>query len=79
MKNTEEMIREILIAITNRAIGADKNADLYEDLGLASAHAVSLLTDLEQRFRVHILDDDFIEARSIVQLTSMVDAILEHE
>ena len=75
MKNTEAVIREILITISDRAIDADENADLYADLGLASVHAMSLLADLEERFGLLIPDDNFIEARSISQLTSMVDAL----
>ena len=76
MGNTETVIREILIDINSRSNGADKNADLYADVGLASVHAVTLLAELEDRFRIHIPDDDFIEARSISQLTLVVEALV---
>jgi acyl carrier protein len=76
MQETEPVIREILVAINNRLNDADANADLYADFGLASVHAITLLTDLEERFRIHIRDEDFIEARSISQLTLMIDALL---
>jgi acyl carrier protein len=75
MNETETTIRKILIAISERANDADENADLYSELGLASVHAMSLLADLEERFGVHIPDDNFLEARSISQLTSMVDTL----
>jgi acyl carrier protein len=77
MQETEAAIREILVAINNRLNDADANADLYADFGLASVHAITLLTDLEERFGIHVRDEDFIEARSISQLTVMIDALLE--
>lgn len=70
------MIREILVAINHRLNEADANTDLYADFGLASVHAITLLTDLEERFRIQVRDEDFIEARSISQLTAMIDALL---
>ena len=71
------MIREILVAIDHRLNGADANSDLYANFGLASVHAITLLMDLEDRFRIHVRDEDFIEARSISQLTLMIDTLLE--
>lgn len=77
MKETETVIREILVVINDRLNAVDANADLYADFGLASVHAITLLMDLEERFGIHVQDEDFIEARSISQLTLMINALLE--
>jgi acyl carrier protein len=76
MQKTETLIRETLVAIDNRLNDVDASTDLYVNFGLASVHAITLLTDLEERFSIHIPDEDFIEARSISQLTTLVVALL---
>jgi acyl carrier protein len=77
MKKTEAVIRDVLSATNDRSSDADASADLYAEIGLASIQAITLLADLEERFSIHIPDDDFIEARSISKLTAIVDALLE--
>jgi acyl carrier protein len=56
-------------------VPSDRN--LYLDLGVASVHAIRLLTALEELFGVPIPDDDFISATSISKLTHLVDGLLK--
>lgn len=77
MQKSETAIREILGAINGQLNGVDANADLH-DSGLTSVHAITLLAALEEHFTVSVPDDEFIKARSISQLTAMIDSLVEH-
>jgi acyl carrier protein len=79
MRGTEDLIREILAEVTNCPVDASANADLYLELGVASVQAIALLTELEERFEIHIPDDQFIVARSISQLVGMMDGLANHQ
>ena len=75
METTESSIRQILVEVSNCPPDADPNADLYLELGVASIHAMMLLTVIEERFEIQVPDDQFIEARSISQLIQLVDSL----
>lgn len=75
MESSEASIRAMLTEIGNCPEDADAGADIYTDLGLASVHAMLLLTAIEDRFGIHLPDDDFIEARSIAGLSQLVDTL----
>ncbi len=70
--DVETDIRRIVSEISGLPSDADPQADLYLDLGVASVHAIQLLTELEDHFGIQIPDDEFVEATSISKLTSMV-------
>ena len=72
----ERSIRTIIVAVSGLSEHADADADLYLDLGMASVHALALLTELEERFGVPIPDDQFVEATSIAKLTATLSALL---
>jgi acyl carrier protein len=74
--NIEQEIRSILSSIGGIPENADSNADLYLDLGMASVHALQLLTELEERFGISIPDDAFVEANTIARLTSTVEGLV---
>jgi acyl carrier protein len=71
----EAKIRRIIADLSKCPIDADGNADLYNDLGLASVHALMLLTALEQQLDIHIPDDSFIQARTINQLVALAESL----
>ena len=73
--DVEAGIRKIVSEISGIPENADPRADLYLDLGMASVHALQLLTELEDRFGVQIPDDDFVEATSIEKLTALVQRL----
>lgn len=72
MENTEVKVRQIVASVTGLPPDADPNANLYLDLGVASVHALGLLTELENQFGVSIPDDDFVAAISIAGLSSLM-------
>lgn len=72
MDETEIQIREMIVAVAGISPDAPADADLYLDLGVASVHALRLLSDLEERFQVQVPDDDFVEATSIAKLSAMM-------
>ena len=72
----ERSIRTIIVAVSGLSEHADADADLYLVLGMASVHALALLTELEERFGVPIPDDQFVEATSIAKLTATLSALL---
>lgn len=71
----EAGIRKIVSEISGIPENADPQADLYLDLGMASVHALQLLTELEDRFGVQVPDDEFVEATSIEKLTGLVQRL----
>ena len=70
--DVEGDVRRIVSGISGIPEDSDAQADLYLDLGVASVHALQLLTELEEHFEIQIPDDDFVEATSIARLTHLV-------
>jgi acyl carrier protein len=73
--DVETDIRRVVSDVSGLPPDADPQADLYLDLGVASMHALQLLTQLEDHFGVSIPDDDFVQATSIAKLTSLVKGL----
>jgi len=71
----EADVRKIVTGISGISENADSQADLYLDLGVASVHALQLLTELEDHFGIQIPDDQFVEATSIAKLSELVNAL----
>lgn len=76
MNPTETQIRKIIAAIAGISGDASADADLYLDLGVASAHGLQLLAQLERTYSIEIPDDDFVEATTIATLTALMDALI---
>ena len=73
---TANTIREILIALTgNSTASFPPDANLYLDLGVASVHALRLLAELEEQFKVAIPDEEFVEATCINSLAALVQKL----
>ena len=71
----EADIRKIVCGISGIPETSDSHADLYLDLGVASVHALQLLTELEDHFEIQIPDDQFVEATSIANLVELVKSL----
>jgi acyl carrier protein len=65
--------------IANLSADVAADADLYLDLGVASVHALQLLTELEEQFGVAIPDDRFVEATSIHDLTALMAGLIQNQ
>jgi len=74
MGNTEERVRVIVARVAKRADleGLPPDADVFRDVGVASAAALDLLLSLEEEFGVTIPDDKFNDARSVRAITEMI-------
>jgi acyl carrier protein len=72
MDSLESRIRGLIARVSGISPTVPGDADLYLDLGVASVHALELLTQLEQVFSIRIPDDDFVEATSIDRLVILV-------
>lgn len=70
-----EEVRQVVCGITGLAPDFDTQANLYADLGVPSVQAMQLLTELEERFGIALPDEDFIEAVSLQDLSSLVGRI----
>jgi acyl carrier protein len=77
MDSIEHKIRAIVADISNLSPDMPAAANLYLDLGVASVHALQLLTELEDQFGVAIPDDRFVEAVSINDLTALISSLAE--
>jgi len=73
--DVEADVRKIVSDLSGIPVDADPQADLYLDLGVASVHALQLLTELEEHFNIQIPDDQFVEATSIAKLTDLVKSL----
>jgi acyl carrier protein len=71
----EHDLRLLLIELCQLPHDFDRRADLYFDLGVPSVKAMELLITLEERYGVHIPDEQFVEAVSLEKLASMIEGI----
>ena len=76
MDPIQTKVRAIVADISNLSPDMPADANLYLDLGVASVHALQLLTELEEQFGVAIPDDRFVEATSISELTALMSELL---
>jgi acyl carrier protein len=77
MDRIEPRIREIVTNVSGVSSEAPGSADLYLDLGVASVHALKLLTELEQSFGITIPDEDFVDATSIDKLVALTTRLVK--
>ncbi len=75
MDNIEAKVRETVSRIASLPPDISGDANLYFDLGVASVHALQLLSDLEGEFGVSIPDEEFVEATSISQLSALMRSL----
>jgi acyl carrier protein len=72
MEAIETKIRQVLNSVAGLPTDVDGKANLYLDLGVASVHALTLLSELESQFGVTIPDDEFITATDVDSLTALM-------
>ena len=68
-------LRQLLTKLASLPDGFDENADLYNDLGVASIQALELLLALEAHYGVRVPDEEFIEATSLQSLAVMIQKL----
>ena len=77
MHAVENQVREVLSNVAGLPHDVDATANLYLDLGVASVHALAVLSELESRFGVEIPDDDFVAATTVESLTALMADLME--
>ncbi len=75
METLKSELRQMLTDLAALPQDFDENADLYRDLGMTSMKAMELLMALEERYKVSVPDDEFIEATSLGRLATMMHAL----
>lgn len=75
MSTVENRIRRIIADLANLPLDMPGDANLYLDLGLASVYALQLLSALEQQFEVPVPDEDFVDATTIHDLTTLMERL----
>jgi acyl carrier protein len=68
----EEQIRDMICQMSGLPRDFDRDGHLYLDLGVASMHALQLLTEIEDRYGVQVPDDEFVEASSLAKIGGLV-------
>jgi acyl carrier protein len=79
MDPVETKVRTIVANISNLPADMPADANLYLDLGVASVHALELLTELEEQFGVAVPDERFVEATSINELTALMAGLTQDQ
>jgi acyl carrier protein len=77
MNAVETEVRQVLSNVAGLPQDVDGTANLYLDLGVASVHALALLSELESRFGVEIPDDEFVAATTVESLTVLMADLME--
>lgn len=72
-------VRRLMEETARMPQGADADAHLYDDLGVASVDALMLLEAVEERFRIRVPDERWIEATSIRRVTDLVRSLVGSE
>jgi len=78
MTQLETELRQIISTVGEIPAEFPSAADLYRDLHLASFKSVDLLMALEERYKVAIPDDQYIEATTLERLTAMMRGLLDN-
>jgi acyl carrier protein len=75
METVEHRIRRIIADLANLPFDMPGDANLYLDLGLASVYALQLLSALEQQFDVSVPDEEFVDATTVNDLTTLIERL----
>ena len=68
----EDQIRDMISQVSGLPHDFDRNGHLYLDLGVASMHALQLLTEIEDRYGIQVPDEEFVEASSLAKIGGLV-------
>jgi acyl carrier protein len=79
MEAIENKVRETIANVTGLPQDVDGTRNLYFDLGVASVHALTLLSELESRFGVAVPDDEFVAATTVESLTALMAELVAQE
>jgi acyl carrier protein len=75
LETLKSELRQLVTEVASLPEAFDENADFYSDLGVASIKAMELLMALEERYRVRVPDEEFIEATSLERLAEMMQGL----
>lgn len=70
-----EEIQRQLVAMTDLEGNLDENADLVEELGLASVEVMELIEELEETFDIAFPLNDLADVRTIADLARHVQQL----
>ena len=76
MSELKDDLRQMLSSVCGLSNGFADGADLYRDLAVPSFKSVDLLMALEDRYKVSIPDEQFMDATSLDGLTAMMQDLL---
>jgi acyl carrier protein len=73
----EEDLRCLVAETGGIAPAFDPKAHFYDELGIPSVKALHLLYALEDKYNVHVEDQEFIQANTLESLRAMMSHLLE--
>lgn len=73
--NLEPAVVSILHEFGKLSGTVPPDKDLYSELGVQSVNAISILLGLEDKFSISINDTEFVQARTLGQLVSLVGQV----
>jgi acyl carrier protein len=76
MTELKDDLRQMLTSVCGLSNGFAADADLYRDLAVPSFKSVDLLMALEDRYKVSIPDEQYLDATSLDRLTEMMQELL---
>jgi acyl carrier protein len=76
LDSLKQELRQILLEVASLPENFADTADFYSDLGMPSMKAMELLMALEDRYGVTVPDEEFTEAVTLEQLTTMMQGLV---
>ena len=76
MSELKDDLRQMLSSVCGLSSGFADDADLYRDLSVPSFKSVDLLMALEDRYKIAIPDEQYLDATSLDRLTVMMQDLL---
>ena len=76
MSELKDDLRQMISSVCDLPKGFADDANLYRDLAVPSFKSVDLLMALEDRYKVSIPDEQYMDATSLDRLTDMMQGLL---
>jgi acyl carrier protein len=71
-----EELRSLIAGTGGIAPAFDPKAHFYDELGIPSVKALHLLYALEDKYNVHVEDEEFINANTLETLQAMMSRLI---
>jgi acyl carrier protein len=75
--DTHEAVRQVVVNVSGLPADFPAGANLYMELSVPSVGAMQILLELEDRFRVQVPDEEFVEATTLDALVTLVDRLVD--